>query len=90
MSEQIDGCGTTDGEYIDIKPVKYKHITWRTYALVKRIAELEAQVGHPVLHLLALERTGWKRYVLGRWVYNSEPFRVDIQRSIKALEQGDE
>lgn len=35
---------------------------------------------HPVLHLLALERTGWLRWVFGRWVYPSEPFRRDIQR----------
>jgi hypothetical protein len=35
---------------------------------------------HPALHLLALERTGWRRWVFGRWVYKSEPFRRDIQR----------
>jgi hypothetical protein len=35
---------------------------------------------HPNLYLLALERTGWRRYVFGRWVYSSEPFRRDIQR----------
>ena len=35
---------------------------------------------HPNLHLLAIERTGWRRWVFGRWVYSSEPFRRDIQR----------
>jgi len=35
----------------------------------------------PDLYLLALERTGWRRYVYGRWVYNSEPFRRDLQRA---------
>ena len=35
---------------------------------------------HENLHLLALERTGWRRWVFGRWVYRSEPFRRDIQR----------
>lgn len=35
---------------------------------------------HPKLHLLAKERTGWRRWVFGRWVYKSEPFRRDIQR----------
>lgn len=35
---------------------------------------------HPNLYLLAIERKGWRRWVLGRWVYNSEPFRRDIQR----------
>lgn len=35
---------------------------------------------HPNLHLLALERTGWRRWIFGRWVYSSEPFRRDIQR----------
>ena len=34
---------------------------------------------HPNLHLLALERTGWRRWLFGRWVYSSEPFRLDIQ-----------
>lgn len=42
-------------------------------------------VTHPSLHLLALERTGWRRWVLGRWVYNSEPFRRDIQRQLAAV-----
>lgn len=37
---------------------------------------------HPSVHLLALERTGWRRWVFGRWVYNSEPFRRDIQRHL--------
>lgn len=35
---------------------------------------------HPSLHLLAIERTGWRRWIFGRWVYPSEPFRRDIQR----------
>ena len=35
---------------------------------------------HPNLHLLAVERTGWRRWIFGRWVFNSEPFRRDIQR----------
>lgn len=35
---------------------------------------------HPSLHLLAIERTGWRRWIFGRWVYSSEPFRRDIQR----------
>lgn len=41
---------------------------------------------HPRLHLLALERTGWRRYVFGRWVYSSEPFRRDIQRRCAAYD----
>jgi hypothetical protein len=36
---------------------------------------------HCNLHLLALERTGWRRWVFGRWVYSCEPFRRDIQRA---------
>jgi len=39
---------------------------------------------HPTVQLLALERTGWRRYVFGRWVYSSEPFRRNIQRFCKA------
>jgi len=35
---------------------------------------------HPNLYLLAIERTGWRRWIFGRWVYSSEPFRRDIQR----------
>jgi hypothetical protein len=35
---------------------------------------------HENLHLLAVERTGWRRWIFGRWVYKSEPFRRDIQR----------
>ena len=35
---------------------------------------------HPNLYLLAVERTGWRRWLFGRWVYSSEPFRRDIQR----------
>ena len=38
---------------------------------------------HPNLYLLAIERTGWRRWVFGRWVYSSEPFRRDIQRRNK-------
>jgi hypothetical protein len=53
------------------------------------IEVLEAQIGHPCLHLLGLERTGWQRYIFGRWVYNSEPFRRDIQRSLAAQEAGE-
>ncbi len=37
---------------------------------------------HSCLHFLAVERTGWRRYVFGRWVYSSEGFRRDIQRKI--------
>jgi hypothetical protein len=36
---------------------------------------------HPNLHLLALERTGWRRWIFGRWVYSCEAFRRDIQRA---------
>lgn len=35
---------------------------------------------HPNLCQLAIERTGWRRYIFGRWVHSSEPFRRDIQR----------
>ena len=38
---------------------------------------------HPNLHLLAIERTGWRRWLFGRWVYSCEPFRKDIQRRNK-------
>ncbi len=41
---------------------------------------------HPSLYLLAIERTGWRRWILGRWVYSSEPFRRDIQRRNKGTE----
>jgi hypothetical protein len=41
-----------------------------------------SDIKHPVLHLLALERTGWRRWIFGRWVYSSEPFRRDIQRQL--------
>lgn len=37
-------------------------------------------VVHEQLPLLAIERTGWRRWLFGRWVYRSEPFRRDIQR----------
>lgn len=40
---------------------------------------------HPNLHLLALERTGWRRYLFGRWAYASEPFRRDIQRQLATM-----
>jgi hypothetical protein len=40
---------------------------------------------HPQLHLLAIERTGWRRWVFGRWVYSSEPFRRDIQRKLRGF-----
>jgi hypothetical protein len=59
----------------------------------ERIAELEAQLAEarevifkvitelpPSLELLAVERKGWRRWLFGRWVYSSEPFRRDIQR----------
>ncbi len=29
-----------------------------------------------LLHLFGIERTGWRRYVFGRWRYN-EPYRND-------------
>lgn len=41
---------------------------------------MEPENYHPSLHLLALERKGWRRWIFGRWVYSSEPFRRDIQR----------
>lgn len=40
---------------------------------------------HPELHLLAVERTGWRRYIFGRWVYSAEPFRRDIQRRCRVV-----
>lgn len=40
---------------------------------------------HPQLHLLAIERKGWRRWVFGRWVYSSEPFRRDIQRKLRGF-----
>jgi hypothetical protein len=43
MTERITGCGTSDGECIDIQPVEYKR-GHREYALVKRIAELETKL----------------------------------------------
>jgi hypothetical protein len=42
------------------------------------------KIEHPTLHLLAVERIGWRRWIFGRWVYNDEPFRRDIQRRIAA------
>ena len=42
---------------------------------------------HPTIHLLAEERTGWRRYVFGRWVHRSEPFRRDIQRRLAIKEK---
>lgn len=41
------------------------------------------EMHYPNLHLLAVERTGWRRWLFGRWVYASEPFRRDIQRRCK-------
>ena len=41
---------------------------------------------HPNLHLLALERRGWRRWIFGRWVYSSEPFRNDIARKCLAAD----
>ena len=43
---------------------------------------------HPALWLLAIERTGWRRWIFGRWVYSSEPFRRDIQRRCANTEEG--
>lgn len=40
---------------------------------------------HPNLYLLAIERAGWRRWVFGRWVYSSEPFRNDIARRCAAV-----
>ena len=42
-----------------------------------------SELKHPNLHLLALERTGWRRWIFGRWAYSSEPFRHDIQNQLK-------
>lgn len=36
------------------------------------------------LHLLTLERRGWRRWIFGRWLYSSEPFRNDIARRLNA------
>ena len=47
----------------------------------KRMMKVEID-RHPSLHLLAKERTGWRRWLFGRWVYSDEPFRRDIQRRI--------
>lgn len=41
---------------------------------------------HENLHLLAVERTGWRRWIFGRWAYSSEPFRRDIQRKCAACD----
>lgn len=46
---------------------------------------LESENYHPKLYLLAIERTGWRRWVFGRWVYASEPFRRDIQRRCRGI-----
>lgn len=40
----------------------------------------EHECFHENLYLLALERTGWRRWLYGRWVYSCEPFRNDIAR----------
>ena len=45
MTNRITGCGNSDGEYIDIEPVEYVRDQCQ-YQLVKRIAELEAQVAN--------------------------------------------
>jgi hypothetical protein len=54
MTARITGCGTSEGEDIDIQPVEYRR-GQQQYALVKRIAELEAKVddlenGKPAYH----------------------------------------
>lgn len=36
------------------------------------------------MHLLAYERTGWRRYIFGRFPYSCEPFRNDIARLLKS------
>jgi len=41
---------------------------------------------HPKLYLLAIERTGWRRWVFGRWVYSSEGFRNDIARRARGMQ----
>jgi len=38
------------------------------------------------LHLLTLERTGWRRRIFGRWLYSSEPFRNDIARTLRTTD----
>jgi hypothetical protein len=43
-------------------------------------------IQHHNLHLLALERKGWRRWIFGRWVYSSEPFRRDIQRQCAGMQ----
>ena len=50
------------------------------------IKATEAQCHHGKLYLLALERTGWRRWVFGRWVHACEPFRRDIQRRCARVE----
>jgi len=74
-------------EAIEAKGLKWKPeiggrgIKWAA----KRIKELEPNY-HPCLHLLAGERVGWRKWIFGRWVYSSEPFRRDIQRRSKTGE----
>lgn len=36
-----------------------------------------------ILHNLALERTGWRRYVFGRWYIAAEPLRNDAGRLLR-------
>lgn len=43
-------------------------------------------IHHPNLHVLAVERKGWRRWVFGRWVYSAEPIRRDIQRQCAGLQ----
>lgn len=36
-----------------------------------------------LLHRLALERTGWRRWLLGRWETPSEPLRIAAGRLVR-------
>jgi hypothetical protein len=72
---------------IDAETGKAIDVSTEVAALRSEIKQLrqEAATYHPNMHLLAVERTGWSRYFLGRWVYRSEPFRRDIQRRLETV-----
>lgn len=36
-----------------------------------------------ILHEMRLERTGWRRWVFGRWYYPDEPLRNDASRLVQ-------
>ena len=77
-----------NGELIEKLELKIKELERRnTERFLSDVNTMIVEPDHPTIHLLAEERTGWRRYVFGRWAHRSEPFRRDIQRRLAIKEK---